>query len=131
MKLTNYRLELAFLIPDDKKMSVDEVKLTVSEAIEAIDKDTLKGMKAGAVRFGSLEDLQEYSAQLNTLKAKWNSDMKKRQKEQRNGQSSGNNDRTGEVEQSTAKELGQPENDLQEKASQKTQGREAEPKERS
>lgn len=131
MKLTNYRLELAFLIPDDKKMSVDEVKLTVSEAIEAIDKDTLKGMKAGAVRFGSLEDLQEYSAQLNALKAKWNSDMKKRQKEQRNGQSSGNNDRTGEVEQSTAKELGQPENDLQEKASQKTQGREAEPKERS
>lgn len=131
MKLTNYRLELAFLIPDDKKLSVDEVKLTVTEAINTIDKDTLKGMKAGAVRFGSLEDLQAYSEKLNALKAEWNSNMKKRQKEQRNGTSSGNSDRASEVEQSTAKELGQPQADLQEEAGGTTQGREAEPKERS
>jgi len=33
MKITNYRLELAFLIPDDKKLSVQEVQITIARSL--------------------------------------------------------------------------------------------------
>jgi hypothetical protein len=76
VKITNYRLELAFLIPDDKKLSVDEVKATVENSLKAINKDSLKQMKKGAVRFESLQDLEDYDLQLQKLKREWNSTQK-------------------------------------------------------
>lgn len=80
MKLTNYRLELAFLIPDDKKLSVQEVQITIAKSLEAINKDTLKQMKRGAVRFNSLQDLTDFDLELQALKRDWNARQKAKAK---------------------------------------------------
>jgi hypothetical protein len=80
--MSNLRLELAFLIPEDKKLSVDMVVLTVARSLEAITTETLKQMKKGGVRFESLQDLTDFDLRLQQLKRDWNAEQKAKQRKQ-------------------------------------------------
>lgn len=77
----NYRLELAFLIPDTQKdeLTIEMVKATVAQAIEGINEDVLTNLTDNAVRFNSLDDLTAFSKRLNKLKSKWNAEQEAKQ----------------------------------------------------
>lgn len=83
--MSNYRLELAFLIPDDRKLTVTEVQATVMQAIDAIDATSLNQMKKGAVRFNSMDELMEYGAELQIFKRQWNKKFLAKQRAIRKG----------------------------------------------
>jgi hypothetical protein len=77
----NKRLELAFLVPADRKLTVEVVQATVAEAINAISKEMVKDMQKNNVMFDSLQDLLDYDNELKALKHDWNKRFLARQKE--------------------------------------------------
>ena len=74
----NYRLELAVLIPSDRKLTLQELQVIVVDSAAALNKGTIERLIKGAVQFDSLQDLQDYGVQLDALRKSWNKKMKER-----------------------------------------------------
>lgn len=92
--MSNIRLELAFLIPDKKKLSVDEVRTTVAASLDAIVPKTLNDMKKSAIKFSSLQDLEDYEAELQQLKVSWNKRFLAKQRANRKAEKGGSENGT-------------------------------------